>query len=102
MGARAISQPFQPMSSTPTRRASRLPLWDAPGMRKGLLVSGLVVVVLLGIGFVFRRWVLMGLFVLMIGALAGQGFATIIVLAALTNAVVLIRLVKAARLLRKS
>jgi phosphatidylglycerophosphate synthase len=40
------------------------------------------------------------LFVLMIGALAGQGFATIIALAALTNAVVLIRLIKAGRLLR--
>ena len=40
------------------------------------------------------------LLVLMIGALSGQGFATIIALAALTNAVVLIRLVKAARLLR--
>ncbi len=40
------------------------------------------------------------LFVLMIGALAGQGFATIIALAALTNVVVLIRLIKAGRLLR--
>ncbi len=39
------------------------------------------------------------LLVLMIGALSGQGFATIIVLAALTNAVVLIRLVKAKSLL---
>ena len=42
------------------------------------------------------------LFVLMIGALSGQAFATVIVLAALTNAVVLIRLVIAGRLLRKS
>ena len=42
------------------------------------------------------------LFVLMIGALAGQGFATVIVLAGLTNAVVLIRLIKAWRLLRNT
>ena len=42
------------------------------------------------------------LFVLMIGALAGQGFATVIVLAGLTNAVVLIRLIKAWRLMRNS
>ena len=42
------------------------------------------------------------LFVLMIGALLGQGFATVIALAVLTNAVVLIRLFKTRTLLRKS
>jgi hypothetical protein len=42
----------------------------------------------------------MRLFVLMIGAVAGQGFATLIALAALTNIVVLLRLVYAHRVLK--
>ena len=42
------------------------------------------------------------LFVLMIGALSGQAFATVITLAVLTNAVVLIRLIIAGRLLGKT
>ena len=35
----------------------------------------------------------------MVGALAGQGFSTLVVLASLTNAVTLMRLVQARRLL---
>jgi hypothetical protein len=42
----------------------------------------------------------MRLFVLMIGTVAGQGFATLIALAALTNVVVLLRLVYAHRILK--
>ena len=42
------------------------------------------------------------LFVIMIGAVAGQGLATLILLASATNAVVLIRLMYARRLLRET
>ena len=40
------------------------------------------------------------LFIVMIGGLAGQGFATLVLLAALTNTVVVLRLLHARRLLR--
>jgi phosphatidylglycerophosphate synthase len=41
------------------------------------------------------------LFVVMIGALVGQGFATLIVLAVLSNSVVLLRLMHARRVLKE-
>ena len=40
------------------------------------------------------------LFIVMVGSLAGQGFATLILLACLTNLVVLFRLLSARRLLK--
>jgi phosphatidylglycerophosphate synthase len=51
-------------------------------------------------GFTFAASRDVRIFLVMIGALAGQGFATLIVLAALTNGVVLLRIFAARRILK--